>query len=252
MTSLNSFFKYSLFLAVTLLVLAIIKVFDISYPMTFTITNTTKTSEFSVVGEGKVEAVPDTAYVDAGITVNKAASAEKAESMLSDVNNKLIAAMKALGIEKADIKTSNYSITPNYEYISTGNKVDGYNGNATITIKVKNIPLLSKVISEVTNAGANNISGTRFVIDNPEKYREQARDRAIENAKTQAAKLAKNLGISLGKVINVVESSSNNYYPRYDALMSAPKAAGGGESGPVVEPGTQTVTSTVTLYFEKK
>lgn len=218
--------------------------------MTFTITNTTKTTEFSVVGEGKVEAVPDTATVEAGISVQGVATAQKAQDMLDEVNNKLIAAMKALNIEKKDITTSNYSIIPNYQYLPAGNKIDGYNGSASVSIKVRKIPLLTKVITEATNAGANNIQGSRFNIENPEKYREQARDKAIENAKMQAAKLAKNLGISLGKIVNVVESTSGNVYPMYDMKSAAPIA--GGESGPQVEPGTQTVTSTVALYFEKK
>ncbi len=250
MAAFNSFFKYTLFLAVTLLVLAVIKIFDISYPMTFTITNTTKTTEFSVVGEGKVEVVPDTATVEAGISVQGVATAQKAQDMLDEVNNKLIAAMKALDIEKKDITTSNYSIIPNYQYFPTGNKIDGYNGSASVSIKVRKIPLLTKVITEATNAGANNIQGSRFNIENPEKYREQARDKAIENAKTQAKKLAKDLGISLGKIINISESSQGNVYPVYGkAMMAAPDAGGG---GPQIEPGTQTVTSTVTLYFEKK
>ncbi len=250
MAAFNSFFKYTLFLAVTLLVLAIIKIFDISYPMTFTITNTTKTTEFSVIGEGKVDVTPDTAKVDAGISVNRIDTAKNAEQILSDVNNKIIAAMKDLGIDKADIKTSSFSITPNYQYIATGNKIDGYNGNATVSIKVRKVPLLTQVISEATKAGANNIQDTRFSIDKPEKYREEARDKAIENAKSQAQKLARNLGISLGKIVNVVESTSGNAYPLYDMKLSAPMAGEGG--GPQVEPGTQTVTSTVTLFFEKK
>lgn len=249
MSALKNLLVYTGALIITLIVLYLIKIFDVSYPFTLTITNTTKTSELAVVGEGKVEVVPDIVTVTAGISVNAVDTAEKAQKALDEVNNKIIEKMKGLGIEKKDIKTSNYSITPNYQYTPTGNKVDGYNGNATVAIKVRKIPLASKVITEATAAGANNIQGTSFETENPEKYRELAREKAIENAKQQALKLAKELGISLGRIVNIAESSPRDIYPIY---AKAEMATTGDGSGPRIEPGSQTVTSTVTLYFEKK
>lgn len=251
MTALNSFIKYSSFLLVTLLVLSLIKIFDISYPMTFTVTNTTKTTEFSVVGEGKVDVVPDTLYVDLGINVVNAKTAEETQSKIDEVNNKIIESLKTLGVDKKDIKTSNYNITPAYSYLpEKENKITGYNGNATVNVKLTDSKLASKVIAAATDAGANQIQGTRFVVDAPEKYREEARNKAIANAKEQAQKLSKELGISLGKVVNIVESNGNQSYPLYEKAMMA--GAPRTDAGPVLEPGTQTVSSTVTLYFEKK
>lgn len=253
MTSSNKLFTYLIAISATFLALVLIKTFNVSYPLDITITNTTRSTELAVVGEGKVEAVPDTIYVTAGIVVNKAATADRAQTEMDKVNNGIIEAMKILGIDKADIKTSGYNITPSYNYRPDGgNTIDGYNGSASVEIKVKDAKLATKVINEATKAGANQISGTRFVIDKPEKYREQARDMAITNAKEQAQKLAQNLGISLGKVTNMVESTPGNVnYERYASMdLSLPKSGGGG--GPTLEAGTQTVTSTVTLYFEKK
>lgn len=228
-----------------LLALFLVKLFDISYPLT--IVTTTKTTELAVVGEGKIEVIPDTVYIDAGITVTDAKNVEEAQKTLDEVNNKIISAMKALGIDKGDIKTSNYSIYPNYQYKEDVSRISGYNGNATVTIKVRDAKLASQVMTKATEAGANQIHGTRFVVDKPEKYREEARSVAIENAKSQAEKLAQKLGIRLGKIVNMVESSPDRVYPFYANEKSA---LGGG--GPVIEPGSQTITSTVTLYFERK
>ncbi len=244
--SLQNLVTYSLFLFITLVALYLIKLLDISYPLT--ISNITRSGELAVVGEGKVDVEPDTAYVDVGIAVSNVESAEKAQNQLSDINNKIIEAMKKLGIEKADIITSNYSVYPNYKYEGSENRISGYNGNASINIKVKKMELTSKIITQATAAGANTINGTRFSIDQPEKYREQARDKAIENAREQAQKLALKLGIRLGKIVNIVESSPSNVVP----YMRAVGMEAGGGGGPQIEPGTQTVTSTVTLYFEKK
>lgn len=227
--------------------LYLIKFFNISYPLT--LVTTTKSAELAVVGEGKVEVTPDTAYVDAGITVDRASSVEEAQKIINKINNKIINALRDIGIEKADIKTSNYSIYPSYKYENNENKLDGYNGNATIQIKVRDPQLASKVIETATTAGANQIQGSRFVVDKPEVYREEAREKAIKNAKDQAEKMAKNLGIKLGKITNIVESSSNQ--PISYGLKAYAEGIGAG-GGPILEQGTQTVTSVVTLYFEKK
>lgn len=232
----------------TLLVLYFIKLFDISYPMT--IVTTTRSSELSVVGEGKIDVIPDVAYVDAGVTISNLSTVADVQKNMDEVNNKIIQAMQGLGIKKEDIRTSNYSINPNYSYENNQNNISGYNGNASITVKVRTVSLVTKVIEEVTKAGANQVQGARFDIDKPENYREKARDKAIQNAKDQAQKLAQTLGLRLGKIVNIVESSPNQGPIAYP-MMEAKIGMGGG-GGAQVEPGTQTITSLVTLYFERK
>lgn len=237
-------------LAIALIVLAgltVIRLLNISYPVQ--VTTTSKAAELAVVGEGKVEVVPDIAYLDAGVAVNNAKTVGEAQSTITKVNNDLIEAMKQFGIKKEDIKTSNYSVYPNYSYQDNVSRIDGYNGNATITVKIRNTAQVPTVIESATNAGANQINGVRFSVEKPEKYREQARLKAIENAREQAQKLAKSLGIPLGKVVNVVESTPTtaNYYGKSEAAMGL-----GGGGAPDIEAGSQTITSIITLYFEKK
>lgn len=250
MSAVNKLLIYLVGLTATFLFLLFIKVFNISYPLDLMITNTTKSSELAVVGEGKVDVVPDTIYVDLGISVTNVSTAESAQAKIDEVNNKIIESLKTLGVEKKNIQTSNYNITPAYNYLpEKENKITGYSGTATVNVKLTDAKLATQVISKATEAGANQVTGTRFVVDSPEKYREEARNKAIENAREQAAKLSKELGISLGKIVNIVESNGNQPYPVYEKAMM-----GGGsraDTGPILEPGTQTVSSTVTLYFEK-
>ncbi len=251
--------------------LFLVKIFNISYPFEHRVINTTESSELSVVGEGKVEVVPDTAYVEAGITVSRAATAELAKEQMSKVNNAIIAALKDLGIKKEDIKTSNFSIYPEYEYgdlpvmpmtesSSAGSepavisnprsRIAGYSGNASVSVKIRKTDQASQVIERVTAAGANQVSGARFTVDNPERFREEARNKAIANAKEQAEKLSKSLGIRLGRVTNFIESGDTNpYYARGGVAMSADAKE---STPPTIEEGTQTITSTVTLFFERK
>lgn len=243
-------FKPLLFIVGLFLALVMINFFDISYPIT--VTNTTRSAELSVVGEGKVDVVPDTAYVDLGVSIENAPTVEAAQSDMTKRNNAIIKAMEELGLKKENIKTSNFSIYPSYDYRESTNRVTGYTGNVTLSIKMEDTSLTSKVISLATQAGANQIQGTRFTVDKPETYREKARDAAIANAKAQAEKLSQSLGIRLGKIVNIVESTPNDfpiYYSKLDAV-AAPEAAGGDRA--TIEPGTQTISSVVTLYFEKR
>lgn len=234
----------------TVIGLYLIKLLNISYPLT--IVNTSRSSELAVVGEGKIEVSPDTAYVDAGISTDNKTTVSEAQNVIDTVNNKIVAALKDLKINKADIKTSNYSVYPNYKYDNNVNTISGYNGNATIEIKVRDTQLVPKVIEAATKSGANQIQGVRFTVDNPQSYREQARNAAIKNAKEQAQKIAKDLGISLGKITNIVESSDNGVSPKYDQMMPMAGGGAGGSGLPVIEQGSQTLSSTVTLYFEKR
>lgn len=236
-------------IGMVLLALVLVRALNLGIPLS--VTTSAVSSELSVVGEGKVDVTPDTAYVDVGVTVENVATAEEAQKRLSDANNKITTAMKAQGIPEADIKTSNYSVFPNYVYEGSRNRVTGYNGNATITVKTVKIETAGSLVEEATKAGANQILGTRFSVDKPEKYREEARDKAISNAREQAQKLASTLGITLGKVTNVVESSTGDFPILFDKAQAL-SAEGRGGATPELSPGTQTITSVVTLYFEKR
>lgn len=244
---------YILILIATFVFLWLISFFNISYPLD--ITQKQASGELAVVGVGKVDIVPDTASVDLGIVINDAKTIDEAQSKINAVNNSIVEGVKVLGIEKGDIKTSNYSIVPNYDYSKGGNGViTGYNGNTTVTIKVKDTSKLPQVIEAGTKGGANQVMGTNYTIDKPEKYQEQARQKAIDNAREQAQKLASQLGIRLGKVTNIVESSNNPGPIPMAFSTKEGMGMGGGTNAPSpdLQPGTQTITSTVTLYFDKK
>lgn len=241
---------YATFLLLTFVFLWLIKFFNISYPLTITTQQTS--GELVVVGEGKVDITPNLATVDLGIVANNVRTVEEVQSQINKTNNAIVDEMKKIGIDKKDIKTSNYSISPNYNYTTGGNgQISGYNGNATVTVKVHDTSKLPQVLTSSTKAGANQIIGTNYSIENPENYREEARSKAIANAKEQAQKIANSLGVHLGKAVNIVESTGNQgpipmAYGKSEALMM------GGGAAPDLQPGTQTITSTVTVYFEKR
>ncbi len=228
--------------------LFIIKIADIGYPLQVSVSNTS--AELAVVGEGKVEVSPDMAYVDVGVTVNSQPTVEVAQNKLKETNNNIIEELKKIGIDEKNIKTINYSVYPNYSYENNKSTIAGYDGTAKVSVKTKDINKVGEIIETATNAGANQVNNTRMVVEAPEKYREEAREKAIQNAKDQASKLAKSLNIKLGRVTNMVESAGGGGQLFQGGFVA--HETGGGGGGPTLVTGTESVTSMVTLYFEKK
>jgi uncharacterized protein YggE len=227
--------------------LVLINIFHISYPIS--VVTSTRSSELSVVGEGKVDVVPDNASVNVGINVDNKKSTAEVQQMLDKTHNNIVDAMLKLGIKKEDITTQNYSISPAYEFVDNQNKPNGFTGSASLSIKLKKIELVSQVVQAATAAGATDIQGTSFSVENPDAYREEARNKAIQNAKEQAQKLATTSGIRLGKETKILESNNNTAtVPVFGTAMSAKVAS---SNGPEIQPGSQTISSVVTLYFEK-
>jgi uncharacterized protein len=238
---------YTIIVLITLVALYLIKVLDISYPIS--VRSSQVSSELAVVGEGKVDVVPNSATVSVGVSVVNAATVQAAQQQINETNNKIVQAMAALNIPKEQIKTSGYNINPTYQYDGGPERISGYGGNVTIDITVKKTEQLPQVIQAATAAGANQVFSTQMAVDDPAVYRAEARNKAIENAREQAKELADELGIKLGKVVNIVESSSDQSSP---PMYYERAAMGGGNPAPDLQPGSQTIYSTVTLYFEKR
>jgi uncharacterized protein YggE len=247
--NLKVIFTYIVLVIITLVGLFVINYFHISYPLS--VSNQATTGELAVVGQGKVDVVPNITTIDAGIIVNNAATTQEAQEKMNTINNKIIDALTKMGIDKKDIQTSQYSVNPNYTFGNGDNKISGYNGNASVTIKVRDANKVGQVIQSATNAGANDVHSQGFSVDDPSVYQDQAREKAIQDAKNQAKKLSQELGIRLGPITNMVESSGNNPMPVTFNSMAPEAGALQKTIAPDIQQGTQTVNSTVTLYFQR-
>lgn len=208
--------------------------------------------QVTVSGEGKVYAKPDIALTSLGIKTEGVTVAAVTKTN-TDIMNAVIEAVKELGIEEKDIQTTNYTLTPSYDYTETfGTIFRGYTLSQNIQVKVRDFTKIGDVLSQATSKGANLVNDLQFTIDNPEQFKEQARAKAIAQAKANAENLAKESGISLGKIINVYES----YYPYAVMYNSAAKGMGGGvaDSAPVptIQPGQQEINVTISLTYKVK
>lgn len=210
----------------------------------------TERDTITISGEGRVTAVPDIGQVTVTIVTEDKDAAQAQETNVSKFNN-LIAAIKAEGVEDKDLKTSNYSVNPRYNYTEEGRELVGYEVRQSLDIKIRDLDNSGAIIKVAGDSGANQVSGLSFTIDDPEEYRQEARQEALENAKQKAEELAGLMGVSLGKIVSFTESADGGYIPTpvYRDLAFAEQSAMGGAE-PSIEAGSEEVSVTATIVYE--
>lgn len=215
-------------------------------PLSITSVTTTKSDTFSVSGEGIVEVRPDVATVNVGVQVD-GQTVKVAQESLNARINAVSEAVKQLGISDKDIKTTNYSIYPQYDYREGAQKILGYQASANLLVKARNLDRVNDVIDAATANGANQVGGISFDVDDKEKFRDEARKKAVEDAKSNAQRASSIAGFRLGKIINYSESTGGEPVPMLARTM---EGVGGGKQETQVEPGVNEIRLTITLSYE--
>lgn len=212
-------------------------------------------NQINVSGEGKVSVSPDLATITLGLETNGKDVSEITKESTASMN-KIIEELKALGLESADIQTTQYSVNPRYDYTDKGRVDDGYQIEQNIEVKIRDFDKIANVITIATENGANVINNLQFSIEDEQKAKNDAREKAIAQAKQKAQEIAQETGIKLGKIINFYESSSSSDNPIYYSVKSMSSAVALEDSAMGVssniESGEQEVTVTVNLVYKVK
>lgn len=218
-------------------------------PIPFSVTSVTtqKTDTFSVSGEGKATVVPDIAVVNAGVST-QATTVKAAQDQLNKAINAVSDTVKKVGIDAKDIQTTGYNILPMYDYNNGRQRITGYQASSNLTIRVRDMEKANSVIDAATAAGANQVGGVSFDVSDKTKAQNEAREKAVAEAKQKARDAARIAGFTLGRIINYSENFGGE--PRPIPLMA--KAEGLGSAGvpTQIEPGSSEITVTATLSFE--
>jgi len=201
----------------------------------------------TVSGEAKTQQLNQIASFTAGVNAIK----DNKEEAIKDVNDKMNAlteAIKTFGIPAADIKTQNLSIYQQQEsYYDSGvqkMRSGQWNVNNSLEITLRDLTKATALAELLTKSGANNVYGPNFRFDDTSEAEKSLFAAAMEDAKSKAEIIAKASGRKLGKALVINEGASgSNLYPVY----SLKDGMGGG--GVPVEPGSGTVSKTVTVSF---
>lgn len=187
-------------------------------------TSTDQVHTISVSGTGTIKAKPDVADVSLGVSIQRDragdASAEAADAMA-----KVIESLLANGIAEDDIQTTQLSLDPVYNYNRDPAVIVGYNATNIVSVTVRDLAKLGSIVDAAVDAGATNIGGISFRVDDSAALTVQARDAAMADAKAVADQLAAAAGVRITGVVSIVENVSQPpmpiYYAAEDSMAGA-------------------------------
>jgi uncharacterized protein YggE len=199
----------------------------------------------SVTGEATVSVPPDLAEIDGGVT-SEAKTAREASEANNAAMGKVLQALKGAGIEEKDIRTSRLSLQPQSAPNRSGpSAIAGYRASNRVTVRVRDVTKVASVIDTLVGAGANEIGGINFVVSQASKLLDEARERAVADARRKAEIYARAAGVTLGAPLSI--SEEGNAAPAPYRRMAAGMAA----SAPVAQ-GEETLQVTVSVSWAIK
>ena len=243
--------KSQVFLA-SLLILAISAIVITALSLAY---RTNEQDRFSITGSGTVYAKADIANIEVGLKTGAKKTAAEATTESTNKMNEIVNELKQLGIEEKDIKTSNYNLSPVYNYTNDkGQELVGYEVTQSLNVKIRDLAKIGDVISKTTGKGANQIGNINFTIDDEFALKNQARELAIQKAQEKAVLIANQSGMKLGKVKSVVESSDYNPPIMYSYANAKMESSAGADAitAPSIQSGQNEIKVEITLVYEVK
>ena len=202
-------------------------------------------------GEGEVKVAPDRADV--------ALAVEAAEKSLADAERKvgegvaeLLKLCESLQIPKGRVRSAQLSVQPQYDGSVLNNRprIVGYVVSRQVDVELEDLAKLGRLLQGAVGNGANRVSGVAFRSSKKDQHQREALARAAEDARDNAAALARALGVKLGRLHTLTASESGGgpppmYFERKAAMASAPMAADA-----TYEPGEIRFAATVNVEFD--
>lgn len=216
------------------------------------------TDTVTVQGSGQATLPPDVARISFTVQ-NTAAAVADAQAATTKQANAALDFVKEQGVTDKDIKTLSYTISPQYSYpnpcprgalcpdYSGTPKVTGYQVSETVQVTMHDLAMVGAMLGGLGKQGVQNLNGPDFALDDPTAGYDAARADAITKAKAQAALLAKQLGVSLTKIVNFSESSGGYAYPMMYGLGAAESKI---SATPNIPTGENTYNASVSITYE--
>ena len=202
----------------------------------------------SVTGEATVSVAPDQAQIDGGVT-SEAKTAREASDANNAAMGKVLLALKGAGIEEKDFQTSRLSLQPQAAPNRSGSgpaSIVGYRASNHVTVRLRDVAKLASLLDTMVAAGANDIDGINFTVSNASKLLDEARERAVADARRKAEIYARAAGVTLGAPLSISEEGA-------PGPMSFRKMTAGMPASPApISPGEQTLAVTVNVSWAIK
>lgn len=201
----------------------------------------------NVNGTGRVKSTPDVADVQLGVTF-QGKDAKQASNRAAAAMTEVVDSLLALGIAEADIQTTSLNLNPIYDYDDNPPNITGWQASNMVRVTVRDIEQVGEVVDTATEAGATNVNGISFRVEDPSEAQAVARSAAVADATAKANQLAADAGVNIIGVITITESGGQQPQPLY-LERSFAVADSVGASTPVL-PGEVELSVNVFIQYE--
>ncbi len=177
-------------------------------------------------GEATVTAKPDRAQISIGV-VTQAATAQAASAQNATQTTAVLDTLKPTLGPGGQLKTSGYSLAPDYQYPKDGSppKLIGYRASNTVLVTVDDLSILGRIIDAATHAGANDINGIAFMLRNDEALRAQALAEAASKARASAEAIAEALNLHVIGILDAEATEAPIARPMFRQMTAQANAS---------------------------
>ncbi|MGY6552505.1 MAG: SIMPL domain-containing protein [Erythrobacter sp.] len=195
-----------------------------------------------------ISAAPDMVTIGAGVST-EAPTAVEALRMNSAEMAKVIAEIRKSGVAARDIQTAGINLNARYDYDNAGRRqiFRGYQASNRVSVILRDIAATGRVLDALVAAGATDLSGPNFGLEDDAAAKDEARKRAFARAEAQAGSYAAMLGYRGARVLSISESMSGHSPMPERAMM---KTSADVAAAPPVEPGMVSTAVSITVQYE--
>lgn len=207
-----------------------------------------------VIGFAEIDVKPDICNVVVSKHSHDVVSASKAYNTNARGLSEIVQAVELIGIHLTDMQTTNLHLSPSHRYdtVTGRNVFDGYTASQELTIKVRNMTVVSEVLAAAVNSGATTISSVHFDVEDISSHVIKARLDAIDSAQAKALQICQRLGVRLLKPITITEKEEDNYdgaEPNFISLKAARMESDHGQSNSI-QVGSSKISHQVSIVYE--
>jgi len=216
--------------------------------------------KLTVNGQAEVRVVPDEVVVTLGVETNDL-SLVVARERNDEIVAKVLQAAESVGVAAKDVQTEFIQIEPRYSSDYDKRTFAGYYASTTSAITLRDLERFEELLTGCFEAGVNYVHGVEFRTSELRKYRDEAREMALQAAQEKAADMSAALGRTAGSALEVTENStgwwsgySSWWGGGWNAMMQNSVQNAGNAAAEIsgMAPGTISVTASVTVVFEMK
>lgn len=181
----------------------------------------------TVIGTSKVAAKPDQGRINVGVVTQRPVAADAMREN-NTAMRKVFESLAAIGIAKEDIQTTNLNLNPVYsrrDKPRSQPKIIGYEVTNQVRVIVHDLAKIGSVLDAVVAEGANRLNGVSFAVADPTDVLDQARGKAIQDARRKAELYARTAGVKLGAVLAIQEVQPHRPRPQQFRLAQAAESA---------------------------